>query len=74
MFYIAMAAETLWIYKATIKFQDFFRSAEILIGRIIKMGSDNLHEKGFIETNSHEDCFIKYWKTDVYFKWTIIQF
>ena len=36
MFYLAMSAEILWISKTTTKFQDFIKSAKILIGRIIK--------------------------------------
>ena len=50
MFYSAMLAETLQISKATTKFEDFLKLAKILIGRIIKKGSDKPHEKGFFET------------------------
>ena len=64
----AMLVETLRICKATTKFQEFLKFAKILIGRIIKQtGLINHVKKTFLKLlNSHEECFIKFRKTNDY--------
>ena len=68
MLYWAMFAETLRLYKATTKFQDFITFAKILIGRDHKIrGSDKQHEKALFKVfNSHEEYFVEFWKNDDY--------
>ena len=68
MFYSAMSAEILRICKRTTKFQDFIKSSEILIGRIMKQkGLINHMKKALLKLfNCGEECFVKFGKTNDY--------
>ena len=51
MFYTANYGEILQICKVTTKFQDFIKSAKIIIGRIMKEGGlVNCMQKGPVES------------------------
>ena len=54
--------------KATTKFQDFIKSAKILIGRVIKQGGLINHmKKALLKlVDSQKECFIKFGKTNDY--------
>ena len=69
MFYSAVFAEILQICKATTKFQDFIKSAKVLIGRIMKQGGLINHVKKalLILFSSHKECFSKFGKINYYF-------
>ena len=69
MFYSVISAEIFRICKATTKFQDFIKSAKILIGRIRKQkGLINHMEKALLKLfNFHEECYISLRKTNDYF-------
>ena len=69
MFYSAVSAEILWICKATIKFQDFIKSAKTMIRRIMQWGLINHMEKALLKPfniynallkpfNSYNNCLI----------------
>ena len=66
MFYSVMTAEMLQIYKATSKFQNFLKSARILIKRIIKQGGLINHMKnGQLKPfHNHKKCIIKFVETN----------
>ena len=65
---VAMCVEKLQIWKVATKFQDFIKSAKILIGRIIKQGAlINLLKKVLLKkSNNHEECFVKFRETNDY--------
>ena len=66
MFYLEMFAEILRIYRATVKFQDFIKSAKTSIGRIIKQGGLINHMRVALLKlfNSHKESFIKFGKSN----------
>ena len=64
-----MSAEIIRISKSSIKFQDLVKSfPQMLIGRIIERGGLMNHRKmGLLKLfNSHEECFIKFGRTNDY--------
>ena len=70
MFYWVMSAEIPQICKTTTKFQGF---SKILVGGIRKQGGLINHMKKTLLKlfNSHEECFIKFGRTNYYINFKI---
>ena len=74
IFYVIMSAKILQICKTTSKFQDFTKSTEILIERIIKQtGLINHMKKALLRLfNSHEEYSSKFRKNNNYILNTLL--
>ena len=74
IFYVVMSTKILRICKTTSKFQDFTKSTEILIGRIIKQtGLINHMKKALLKLfNSQEEYSSKFRKTCNYILNTLL--
>ena len=68
MFYSTVSAEIPRICKGVTKFQDFTKSAKMLVGRIIEQGGLINHmKKALLKLfNGHKECFIKFGKAKNY--------